>query len=89
MIDLNNLSKQKWTNTKISILGAGKSGIAAAKLCNYFQAKPFISDNNISDTLKENLNSFNYELNGHTNEVLDSELIIKSPGINSNIPIIQ
>ena len=45
MIDLNNLSKQKWTNTKISILGAGKSGISAAKLCNYIGAKPFISDN--------------------------------------------
>ena len=45
MIDLNNISKINWANTRISILGAGKSGIAAAALGTHIGSQIFISEN--------------------------------------------
>jgi len=44
MIDLNNISQNNWANTRISILGAGKSGIAAGALGAHIGAKIFISE---------------------------------------------
>lgn len=43
MIDINNISQNSWANTKISILGAGKSGIAAGTLGTHIGAEIFIS----------------------------------------------
>ena len=89
MINIHNISKQNWKNTKISILGAGKSGISAAKLCKYIGAKPFISENRNDENLKKILIGFDHELNGHTNNVLNCKLLIISPGVNPTIPIIK
>ena len=89
MINVKNIAKQNWNNTKVSILGAGSSGIAAAKLCRKIGALPFISDSsNGSENTKE-LKSYEHELNGHSNKVLDSDLVIISPGINPKIPIVN
>ena len=44
MIDLNNISQNNWANTRISILGAGKSGIAAGALGAHVGADIFISE---------------------------------------------
>ena len=54
MINFNNKSNIIWTETKICILGGGKSGIAAAKLGRYVGANIFISDsNNSTDTINK------------------------------------
>ena len=83
---------------KIGILGAAKSGIAAANLAKQLKAKIFISDiNNISEN---NLDKFPHELGNHSDKILECDIIIKSPGIpndanilkkiiKSNIPIIS
>ena len=44
MININ-YYKKNISETKITILGCGKSGIAAANLGNYLGAQIFISDN--------------------------------------------
>ena len=46
MINVKQIAAQDWNNVKVSILGAGSSGIAAAKLCEKVGARPFISDHN-------------------------------------------
>ena len=72
MINLKNIQNQKWLGINISILGAGKSGISAAKLCKFIGAKPFISESKNDVKLKEILSNFNYEIGGHSNKVLNS-----------------
>ena len=89
MIKINNIKNHDWKGTKVSILGAGKSGIAAAKLCNKIGAKPFISDSNTSPTLIKRVNNFANELGGHTTKVFDAELIIISPGVPNTIEVVK
>ena len=89
MINLNNIDNVNWGNTKIAILGAGISGIGAAKLAMHFKAQILLSD-----VQKTNLDilendKFQYESSGHSNRILESDLIIKSPGIPNEINIIK
>ena len=88
MINLNDLNNQNWHNIRISIIGAGISGIAAANLSKNIGAIPFISDSNDFTELRNKVANYNSELGGHTEEVLDSELLIISPGIPDTIDII-
>jgi UDP-N-acetylmuramoylalanine--D-glutamate ligase len=74
-------------NSSFTILGAGRSGIAAAKLLKRNGAKVFLSDDIKKDELKffdeEVLKKagIEFELGGHSDRVFDSDVIIKSPGI--------
>lgn len=83
---------------KIGILGAAKSGIAAANLAKHLKAKIFISD--INNIFENNLDKFSHELGNHSDKILECDIVIKSPGIpndanilkkiiKSNIPIIS
>tara|TARA_A100001011_G_C14298907_1_gene839811 strand:+ start:238 stop:1599 length:1362 start_codon:yes stop_codon:yes gene_type:complete len=89
MINVKQIAAQDWNNVKVSILGAGSSGIAAAKLCEKVGARPFISDHNNDFKFKNKLQSYEFELNGHSNKVLDSDLVVISPGISPKIPIVN
>ena len=44
MIDISNISNVEWENTKISVLGAGKSGLAATNLALSVGAHVLISE---------------------------------------------
>jgi len=76
-----------FTNSSFTILGAGRSGIAVAKLLKKKGAKVFLSDGGSKDTLKfldeEVLKKegIEYELGGHTDKVFENGIFIKSPGI--------
>ena len=73
---------------KISILGAGKSGLSAAKLASFLGANIFISDS--SNKIEcDDYKNFENELGEHSSKVLDASLIIKSPGIPNTIEIIK
>lgn len=80
---------------KITCLGAGKSGIAAAKLAKSHNYDVLLSEFNNINQYKEiiaELESFNidYEFGGHSfDKILSSDLIITSPGIKPQTPIIQ
>ena len=73
-------------NKKIGILGAGKSGLAAAELALFLGAKVFISDFKKDKIIKNKY--IKYEFGKHSEKILDSDFVIKSPGINNNIKII-
>ena len=73
---------------KITILGAGKSGISAAKLASHLGADILLSDLRL-DIQDINIRNVNIEKGKHSNKVLESDLIIKSPGIPNSIDILQ
>ncbi len=74
---------------RISILGAGSSGIAAARLAGFLEARPFISDSRDSDHIRNALFPFDSEYGGHSNRILSADLLIISPGIPHTIPIME
>ena len=74
-------------NKKIGILGAARSGLAAAQLANNLGADVFVSDiNNLSDI---KIDGVECEFGKHSDRILDSDLVIKSPGIKNDSKIIQ
>ena len=75
---------------KIGILGAAKSGIAASKLALKMGYEVILSDIDRKKKIEIDSNSnLTIELGGHSDLILDSDIIIISPGINSNLPIIE
>lgn len=81
------------TNMKrIVILGGGESGAGAAVLAKVKEFDVFLSDSGVlKDKYKEMLAGWNipFEDGGHTEEkILNADLVIKSPGIPDNAPLI-
>jgi UDP-N-acetylmuramoylalanine--D-glutamate ligase len=81
------------SNKNIGILGLGVSGYSAAKLASSLGANVFVSDSksDVNDSYIKELTDMgvDIELGVHSRKILNSELIIKSPGIPSDIEIIQ
>jgi UDP-N-acetylmuramoylalanine--D-glutamate ligase len=78
---------------KISIVGAARSGIGAAKLVKRLGGIPFVSDFSPEEILKENLNqlkneNINFEFGGHSDRVYESALMIVSPGVPNDSPVL-
>ncbi len=81
-------------NKKISIVGAARSGIAAAVLLKSAGAVIFVSDSGSADKLQSSiadLQSKNivYEIGKHSGRVYDCELFVISPGVPSDAPVIR
>ena len=78
---------------RIAILGAGESGLGAAMLARMNDYAVWVSDaGKISDSRKADLIKYgiSFEEGGHSEEmILNSDLIIKSPGISPNVPIVE
>ncbi|NUN10509.1 MAG: UDP-N-acetylmuramoyl-L-alanine--D-glutamate ligase [Ignavibacteriaceae bacterium] len=74
---------------QISILGAERSGVGAARLVKRLGGIPFVSDHAKEDKISESLKQLaeegiEYECGAHSNRVFDTEFIIVSPGVPSN-----
>lgn len=78
---------------KITILGAAESGCGAALLAQKEGKEVFVSDfRNIKSEFQELLmqNDIAFEMGKHSlDKILNSDLIIKSPGISETAPIIK
>lgn len=80
---------------KITCLGAGKSGLAAAKLAKSKGNEVFLSEYSPVDKFKSIIqdlenNKIDYEFGGHNFEkILNSDLVICSPGIKPSSEIIK
>ena len=77
----------------IGILGLGKSGYWSAKLAKSMDYNVFISDSsaNVKTEFIDDLKILgaNVEIGKHSNKILKSDLIIKSPGISNDIEIMH
>ncbi|MBE0538912.1 MAG: UDP-N-acetylmuramoyl-L-alanine--D-glutamate ligase [Ignavibacterium sp.] len=81
-------------NKKISVIGAVKSGLGAAKLAKKMGAVPFVSDAGSEEKLKQSIEvlkseKIDYEINMHTEKVFDCDLMIVSPGVPSDADVIK
>ena len=80
-------------NRKISVIGAARSGIAVAKLLRDAGALVFASDKTGAEKLQAEARSLSdlsiaYELGGHSERVYDCSLMVISPGVPSNAPVV-
>lgn len=81
------------TGNKISILGAVRSGVSAAKLALKMGAIPFVSDNSATEEVSANVKILENlgvltEIGGHTSKVFDCDYIVTSPGVPSNSKVL-
>ncbi|MGE5497512.1 MAG: UDP-N-acetylmuramoyl-L-alanine--D-glutamate ligase [Syntrophothermus sp.] len=82
------------TGKNISILGAVRSGLGAARLVKNLGGIPFVSDSAPKEKIQKNLEvlegeNIPYEFGGHTERVFDCELMITSPGVPSNSEVLK
>jgi len=82
------------SNKKVSIIGAARSGIAAAELALRKGAIPFISDRANEEKLSSNLSlikqlNIDFEVGGHSEKIFDADIMVISPGVPTNSEIIQ
>lgn len=80
-------------NRRIVILGAGESGVGAAKLAQKHGFDVFVSDfGHIADSYKSELQRMNiaFEENQHSTAlIINANEVIKSPGISPQVPIVK
>ena len=79
---------------KVTVVGAKRSGIGAAKLILKLGGKPFVTDSASGKVLTEYLNelksnNIEFETGDHSERAFDCELMIVSPGVPSDAPIIK
>jgi UDP-N-acetylmuramoylalanine--D-glutamate ligase len=73
-------------NKDVVILGAARSGLAAAKLMQSQGAKVFVSDTAPAEKKKTEIDTLqrlriDHEFGGHTSRILQADFVILSPGI--------
>ncbi len=81
-------------NKKIHILGAAKSGLSAARFLKNLGAEVFVSEKESADKRKSEAEqlaaiSVESEFGGHSERLLGADMIVISPGIPMNIPILK
>ncbi len=78
---------------RLVVLGGGESGVGAALLGKEKQYDVFLSDaGKIAKKYKDVLrhNEIEWEDEGHTeSKILNADVVVKSPGIPDNVPLIQ
>ncbi len=78
---------------KVSVVGLGRSGIEATRLLVKKKAKVFVSDSKKKAELKEAAAELEHlgvkaEYGLHSDKILDSEIIVVSPGVRSDLPVL-
>ena len=84
----------KIKDKKISIIGAVRSGIGAAKLAKKLGAIPFVSDSGSEEKLKSSIEllkneKIDFEVGSHSDKVFNCDFIVVSPGVPSCAEVIR
>jgi len=80
-------------NKKITVIGAVRSGVGAAKLIKKVGGIPFVSDMADEKQLKEFVDelqqeNIKFETGGHTERVYKCEMMVVSPGVPNDAPVL-
>jgi len=79
-----------FSGKKVAVLGMGESGIYASRLLHNLGAKVLLSDVKKKEDVKNPPPAFlEIEYGGHSFRVLEAEVIVVSPGIPMDVPIIK
>ncbi|MBI5183599.1 MAG: UDP-N-acetylmuramoyl-L-alanine--D-glutamate ligase [Nitrospinae bacterium] len=81
-------------NKEITVIGLGKSGIAAANLLSEIGSIVTVTDIRGEEDLEENIKRLNkgiaLRLSGHSEEdILGADLVVVSPGVDMRIPVLE
>ena len=92
-VDVEDMDVSIVRGKKISVIGAARSGVAAARLLQKHGGNVFVSDAGSASSLQSAVSelrslSIGYELGKHSDRVLDSDILVLSPGVPSNIPLV-
>jgi UDP-N-acetylmuramoylalanine--D-glutamate ligase len=71
---------------RVGVVGGGKSGLAAAKLLGQLGAKVLLSDKTKIST--RGLSNVESEV-GHSARLLESRLLVRSPGVPNHLPVLK
>ncbi len=87
-MDINLLKKKK-----VAVIGAARSGASAAKLLRANGAEVFVSDSSSAEKLQSSIAWLNserieYETGKHSARVYECEMMVISPGVPSNAPVV-
>ena len=84
--------KGSFNSKRISVIGCGTSGFHAALALRQEGARVFVSDKGEINTIyKAELQKFGieFEENGHTDKIFQADLLVLSPGVKLDSPIIK
>lgn len=81
-------------NKKIAVIGAARSGISVARLLRKHNAIVFVSDSKPLKVMREAMAQLDelavqYEFGKHTGKILECDVIVLSPGVPQDIPILK
>ncbi|HLF15699.1 MAG TPA: UDP-N-acetylmuramoyl-L-alanine--D-glutamate ligase, partial [Bacteroidota bacterium] len=79
---------------KVTVIGAARSGLGAARLLHAGGADVFVSDHSPAGPLTQSFmelkkNGIAFEAGGHTARAYDADLMVISPGVPSDAEIIR
>jgi UDP-N-acetylmuramoylalanine--D-glutamate ligase len=79
---------------RFSIIGGARSGIAVAKLLKSREAQVFLSDKSPTEKMQQAIEELRAtgiqsEFGGNTGRVLDAEVVVLSPGVPSDLPLVK
>jgi len=88
MMDTRNIGKKRF-----SVIGAARSGIAAAFLLKSKGARVFVSDSQPPENLVARIEELraagiDYEVGIHSDRVFDADFLVISPGVRSDAPVV-
>ncbi len=78
---------------KVSVIGAARSGVGVAKLLKKAGASPFVSDTQTAAKLEKSIavlekERIPFETGNHTGKVFECSLMVLSPGVPSDTPVV-
>lgn len=87
-------TEERIRNRRIGIIGMARSGLAAAKLAAKFGGQVLVSDSAEESKLQEQTGELRtlgipYETGGHSEQLLECDYFVLSPGVPLNIEIIK
>lgn len=82
-----------WQNKKVAVLGIARSGIACAEVLVAKGAEVILSDvrteQDLGAILAQVPSGVQVETGGHSSACLDADVIVVSPGVPKNLPVLQ
>src|SRR4029077_15738826 len=83
------LALQSLRGQRVGVIGAGRSGVAAARYLARLGAKVLLSESQKLPSRPPLPSSVEFESGRHSHRLLESVLIIRSPGVPDRVPALQ
>jgi len=74
---------------RVGVIGAGRSGLAAARLLCRLGARVLLSDSGAGRPAASLPKAVTVETGGHSNRLLECDLLIRSPGVSGHLPVLR